>query len=40
MGTGAIWTRWCFIIKPRNLLYVALDLLSPLMLPAVQPATY
>lgn len=38
MGTGAIWTRWCFIIKPRNLLYVALDL-SPLMLPAVQPAT-
>ena len=24
MGTGAIWTRWCFIIKPRNLLYVSL----------------
>ena len=20
MATGAIWTRWCFIIKPRNLL--------------------
>jgi len=18
--TGAIWTRWCFVIKPRNLL--------------------
>jgi len=22
MGTGAIWTRWCMIIKPRNVLYV------------------
>lgn len=21
MGTGAIWTRWCLIIKPRNVLY-------------------
>lgn len=21
-GTGAIWTRWCFIIKPRNVLCV------------------
>ena len=21
MGTGAIWTRWCFVIKPRNILY-------------------
>ncbi len=20
--TGAIWTRWCFIIKPQNILYV------------------
>lgn len=20
--TGAIWTRWCLIIKPRNILYV------------------
>lgn len=20
MCTGAIWTRWCFIIKPQNLL--------------------
>ena len=19
MATGAIWTRWCFIIKPRNI---------------------
>lgn len=22
MATGAIWTRWCLIIKPRNVLYV------------------
>jgi len=21
MATGLIWTRWCFVIKPRNLLY-------------------
>lgn len=21
-ATGAIWTRWCLIIKPRNVLYV------------------
>lgn len=21
-ATGAIWTRWCFIIKPRNILFV------------------
>ena len=21
-ATGAIWTRWCFIIKPQNLLFV------------------
>lgn len=21
MATGAIWTRWCLIIKPRNVLY-------------------
>ena len=20
MATGAIWTRWCFVIKPRNVL--------------------
>lgn len=24
MATGAIWTRWCLIIKPRNVLYVPL----------------
>lgn len=29
MGTGAIWTRWCLIIKPRNVLYV-LTLLHPI----------
>lgn len=22
MATGTIWTRWCFIISPRNILYV------------------
>lgn len=21
-ATGAIWTRWCMIIKPKNVLYV------------------
>ena len=21
-ATGLIWTRWCLIIKPRNILYV------------------
>ena len=20
-ATGMIWTRWCFVIKPRNILY-------------------
>ncbi len=20
-ATGVIWTRWCFVIKPRNILY-------------------
>ncbi|SLM40525.1 Mitochondrial pyruvate carrier [Lasallia pustulata] len=25
--TGAIWTRWCFIIKPRNLLLAAVNFL-------------
>lgn len=20
-ATGIIWTRWCFVIKPRNMLY-------------------
>ncbi|KAL8784110.1 MAG: hypothetical protein Q9213_004169 [Squamulea squamosa] len=24
-ATGAIWTRWCFIIKPRNLLLAAVN---------------
>jgi mitochondrial pyruvate carrier 2 len=23
MATGSIWTRWCFIIKPKNMLYVS-----------------
>lgn len=22
MATGSIWTRWCFVIKPKNMLYV------------------
>jgi len=22
MATGSIWTRWCFVIKPKNYLYV------------------
>ncbi|KAI4134885.1 MAG: hypothetical protein LQ347_001148 [Umbilicaria vellea] len=25
--TGAIWTRWCFIIKPRNILLAAVNFL-------------
>lgn len=25
MSTGAIWTRWCFIIKPRNLFLAAVN---------------
>ncbi|GIJ90137.1 hypothetical protein Asppvi_009088 [Aspergillus pseudoviridinutans] len=25
MATGAIWTRWCFIIKPRNILLAAVN---------------
>ncbi|MCJ1260439.1 hypothetical protein MMC22_000300 [Lobaria immixta] len=24
-ATGAIWTRWCFIIKPRNILLAAVN---------------
>ncbi len=28
-ATGAIWTRWCFIIKPRNVLYVRFASSSP-----------
>lgn len=30
MGTGAIWTRWCFVIKPRNVLYAFYHLCTPL----------
>lgn len=22
MATGLIWTRWCFVIRPQNMLYV------------------
>ncbi|OJD23278.1 hypothetical protein ACJ73_05373 [Blastomyces percursus] len=25
MATGAIWTRWCLIIKPRNILLAAVN---------------
>ncbi|KAF2197476.1 UPF0041-domain-containing protein [Delitschia confertaspora ATCC 74209] len=25
MSTGAIWTRWCFIIKPRNIALAAVN---------------
>lgn len=25
MSTGAIWTRWCFIIKPQNLFLAAVN---------------
>ena len=28
-ATGMIWTRWCFIIKPKNYLYVGNPFLSP-----------
>ncbi|EKG17879.1 hypothetical protein MPH_04828 [Macrophomina phaseolina MS6] len=24
-ATGAIWTRWCFIIRPRNLFLAAVN---------------
>ncbi|KAK8210258.1 hypothetical protein M8818_003425 [Zalaria obscura] len=27
MATGAIWTRWCFIIKPRNLFLASVNFL-------------
>jgi hypothetical protein len=27
--TGLIWTRWCLIIKPRNIMYFPLPLLLP-----------
>ena len=22
MATGTIWTRWCLVIRPKNILYV------------------
>ena len=25
MCTGAIWTRWCFVIKPQNLFLAAIN---------------
>lgn len=25
MATGIIWTRWCFIIKPRNIFLAAVN---------------
>ena len=25
MTTGAIWTRWCFVIKPKNLFLAAVN---------------
>lgn len=25
MATGSIWTRWCFVIIPKNMLYVYLS---------------
>lgn len=28
-ATGLIWTRWCFIIKPRNILYVINESFDP-----------
>ena len=27
MCTGLIWTRWCFIIKPRNLFLASVNFL-------------
>ncbi|PNS13980.1 hypothetical protein CAC42_6493 [Sphaceloma murrayae] len=27
MATGAIWTRWCFIIKPQNLFLASVNFL-------------
>ncbi|TKA78514.1 hypothetical protein B0A55_01984 [Friedmanniomyces simplex] len=27
MATGAIWTRWCFVIKPRNLFLASVNFL-------------
>jgi hypothetical protein len=25
MSTGALWTRWCFIIKPKNMMLAAVN---------------
>lgn len=30
-ATGSIWTRWCFIIKPKNYLYASSFLLLALL---------
>ncbi|EON66423.1 hypothetical protein W97_05520 [Coniosporium apollinis CBS 100218] len=27
MATGAIWTRWCFVIKPRNIFLASVNFL-------------
>ena len=27
MATGLIWTRWCFVIKPRNLFLASVNFL-------------
>ncbi|KAK3632906.1 hypothetical protein LTR56_016085 [Elasticomyces elasticus] len=27
MATGAIWTRWCFVIKPRNMFLASVNFL-------------
>ncbi|KAJ9623136.1 Mitochondrial pyruvate carrier 2 [Taxawa tesnikishii (nom. ined.)] len=27
MATGAIWTRWCFIIRPKNLFLASVNFL-------------
>ena len=24
LATGSLWTRWCFVIRPQNMLYVFL----------------
>jgi mitochondrial pyruvate carrier 2 len=32
LATGTIWTRWCFVISPRNILYVLPHLLDVYML--------
>jgi mitochondrial pyruvate carrier 2 len=32
MATGSIWTRWCFVIRPKNMLYVLIELFSSSLL--------